>query len=314
VDPQELAVLAAEQCGVLTRAQLRGVGYLSKHVARRVRRGSWSEYGDRVVVLHSGPLTQEQRWWVAVLSCGPLAALASESALRAAGVNLLGVETAVHVVVPRGDRGSDLDWVVVHESRRFSAADIHPARRLPSVRIERAAVDAAAWASADRRACGLLLAVVQQRMTTPARLSSALRQAGSLRRRPILARVLLDAAGGAQALTEVDFGGLCRRNDLPLPERQVVRVDNRGKRRWLDAALRGVDGRLVIAEIDGAVHLLPSSYWDDMARGNELVIGGDRVLRFPSVSLYLDESTVADQLRRALGITDLSGRGGRRTA
>jgi hypothetical protein len=315
VDRAALDALAVQQCDVLTREQLRQVGFLSKHVARRLRQGLWVEYGDHVVALHNGPLTTEQRWWVAVLSCGSPAALASESALRAAGVTLLGGDDTVHVVISRGGRGSDLGWVKVHESRRFTAADIHPARRPPAVRLERAAVDAAAWAATDRRACGLLLAVVQQRMTTPGRLAAALRTAGSLRRRPLLARVLLDAAGGAQALTEVDFARMCRRHGLPLPERQVVRVDRFGKRRWLDAALRGPDGRLVIAEIDGAVHLLPMTYWDDMARGNEVAISGERLLRFPSIAIYLDEAAVADQLHRALGMTvDLSGGGSRRAA
>lgn len=38
-----------------------------------------------------------------------------------------------------------------------------------------------------------------------------------------------------------------------------------------------------------------------MDRGNELVIGGDRLLRFPSVALRLDSDRCMDQLGRALG-------------
>lgn len=314
MDADALRELAAEQCDVVTRRQLRRIGFLHKHVAARVNRGVWREYGDHVVVLHTGPLSQEQRWWVAVLSSGPTVALASESALRAAGATLLGDEDQVHVIVPRGGRGSDLDWVTVHESRRFCGDDIHPVRRPLTVRLERAAVDAASWARGDRRACGLLLAMVQQRLTTPGRLATELRAAGAIRRRSLLTKVLIDAAGGAQALTEVDLGGICRRHGLPEPERQVIRVDKRGKRRWLDAVLRASSGCQVVAEIDGAVHLLPATYWEDMARGNELVISGDRVLRFPSVALYLNEAVVADQLRRALGLLDLSVPQRRRTA
>ncbi len=48
------------------------------------------------------------------------------------------------------------------------------------------------------------------------------------------------------------------------------------------------------------MHLVVGTYWDDMARGNEIVIAGDALLRFASVAFYLDEPVVADQLRRAL--------------
>ena len=38
-----------------------------------------------------------------------------------------------------------------------------------------------------------------------------------------------------------------------------------------------------------------------MDRQNELVIAGERLLRFPSVAFYLDPARVADQIHRALG-------------
>ncbi len=80
----------------------------------------------------------------------------------------------------------------------------------------------------------------------------------------------------------------------------MVRRDPDGRRRYLDAVLRRRDGVAVAVEIDGAVHLVAETYWSDMARGNEVVIGGDRLLRFPAIALELDGHMVADQLRRAL--------------
>lgn len=310
MNPERLALLASAQCGVLTRTQLRSAGYSHRHVRRRVDSARWQALGSEVVVLHSGPLSDEQRLWCAVLSCRGPAALASETALAAHGLAVHRPDTVVHVVVPRGSRPSDLPWVRTHESRRFTSDDIHPARSPMTVRLERAAVDAASWASSDRRACGLLLATIQQRLSTPGRLARELRSAGQIRRVKLLTAVLLDAAGGAQALSEVDFGKLCRRYGLPGPVRQVARRDTNGKRRWLDATFRRADGRLVVVEIDGAAHLLPLDYWDDMARGNEIVIRGERLLRFPSVAVYLEPARVADQLGRALGL-DLSVARGR---
>ena len=59
-------------------------------------------------------------------------------------------------------------------------------------------------------------------------------------------------------------------------------------------------------EIDGALHLLVRTYWDDMSRGNELSIDGETQLRFPSVAIHLNDPTALDQLRRALGLSESS--------
>jgi very-short-patch-repair endonuclease len=58
------------------------------------------------------------------------------------------------------------------------------------------------------------------------------------------------------------------------------------------------DGSVVVVEVDGFVHLKPISWWDDMSRQNEIVIGGRPVLRFPSVTVRLDPDQVVGQLRR----------------
>ena len=108
------------------------------------------------------------------------------------------------------------------------------------------------------------------------------------------------SAAGAQALSEIDFARLCRRHGLPEPRRQSVRVDAAGRRRYLDAEWVRADGRRVVAEVDGAVHLVPRRYWDDMERANELVLDGRLVLRFAAFAVRAYPRTVATQLRRAL--------------
>jgi hypothetical protein len=146
-----------------------------------------------------------------------------------------------------------------------------------------------------------LAAGVQQRLTTAQRLLTELESAGAIRYRRLLKRALIDIAGGAQAVSEIDFLRFCRRHGLPRPTLQVVRHDASGRRRYLDATLVGPTGKVVRVEIDGSLHLLVRRYWDDMARGNELVIGGETTLRFASVAIYGDDPLVLDQLRRALG-------------
>jgi len=118
-----------------------------------------------------------------------------------------------------------------------------------------------------------------------------------------------DIAGGAQALSEIDFRGLCRRNRLPRPIQQRVRQEPSGRRRYLDASWRRADGRLVVVEVDGALHLNQARWWDDQLRQNELALADALVLRFPSVIVRAEEATVVRQLRRALRshTSDLEG-------
>jgi very-short-patch-repair endonuclease len=81
--------------------------------------------------------------------------------------------------------------------------------------------------------------------------------------------------------------------------RQVVRTDGQGKRRYLDGEIVCKSGKRVAFEVDGGVHLLPESYWNDMRRQNELLIVGTTVLRFSSYAARFQRAAVADQIRRA---------------
>ena len=65
--PDKLRSLAREQLDVVSRAQLSRLGVDRHMVARRHRSGMWRVIGPRVVVLHTGTLTTQARWWVGVL-------------------------------------------------------------------------------------------------------------------------------------------------------------------------------------------------------------------------------------------------------
>ena len=262
----------------------------------------WRHASPTVVVLHNGPLTLDQQRWAAVLTAGPDAALAGRTALSMAGLRNW-EDDGIHVLVPLGHRMTQVPdvRVVFHQSRSFTSAALNGARpaRTP---VPRSAIDAATWSRSPRAAAGLLAAVVQQRLTTAELLRQALRLAGPIRHAPLLRSVLADVAGGADALTEIDFGKLCRRFGLPAPVRQQIRLDSTGRRRYLDATLRGPDGREVGVEIDGALHMVATQWWQDVERDNELRLSGDLVLHFPSLAVYLHPERVAVQLLRALGM------------
>jgi hypothetical protein len=303
-----LGSLADRQDGVLRRDHLRELGISRYVVEAMLAARRWQGIGPLVLALHNGPLTTRQKLWAAVFNAGTPAGLAARTAAAEQGLTGWSTEL-IEVLVPRGAVVGRLRGigVKIHESRRFTDADLHPGMALPQVRIERALIDAAAWSRSARTACGIVAAGVQQRLTTPERLQIELDRAGAVGHRRLLQAALVDIQGGAQAVSEMDFLRFCRRNGLPKPQLQVVRRDSAGRRRYLDATFRRADGRLVHVEIDGALHLVVNTYWRDMARGNELVIGSERVLRFPSYVVRSNDPVAIDQLRRALNLSDSDG-------
>jgi len=188
--------------------------------------------------------------------------------------------------------------LVVHYSRNLTAADIHPVRRPPQTRIARSLVDAAAWMGTDRGAQAVLAAGVQQRLVRVADLAAEVEANQRLRRRKLIRQTIGDIAGGAHALSEIDFTALVvRKFNLPEPDRQVSRRDEHGRRRWLDAVW---EKARVVVEIDGAAHIDVLTYWDDMDRGNDLTLAHYRILRFTSGVIRFRPGFVAAKIRQAL--------------
>jgi hypothetical protein len=303
----ELSELIAAQADVVRRDQLLARGLSRGRLRWRIANRDWQCIGSTVVVLHNGPLTVEQQRWAGVLLAGSGSALAGRTALQVQGLSSWD-DDSVHVLVPHGRRVPPAAGLslVAHSTRR--EIDPHPARTLPQTRLERSAIDAASWCLNSRAGCGLLAAVVQQRLSTAPRLLDALRAAEDVRHQRHLRAALQDIEGGAHALSEIDFGRLCRRFALAATVRQQVRHDAGGAKRYVDAELVAADGTRVLVEVDGALHMVADQWQRDQLRANELVIAGRPVLRFSSVLIRTEPAKVADQLRRALEVGCGSGR------
>jgi hypothetical protein len=292
--------LATLQDGVVTRAQLRAHGWDDNHVDSALLACRWAGLGRRVVVLHRGPLTARQRRWIAVLNAGPSATLAGLTAAEELGLTGFATET-VHVVVPKDTWvPRQQPGVKVHVSRRFATSDRHPARILPTVRIDRALVDAATWTPNPRRAAAILIAGVQQRLTVPERLRAEIDVAGAIRHRRLLTAVTHDVEGGSSALSELDFVRLCRRFGLPAPVLQHMRRDAHGRVRYLDARFVRPDGRVLNVEIDGAAHFGVLAAWSDMDRDIAILSLGEPTIRIPAAVLRTDPEGVARRIRTLL--------------
>jgi hypothetical protein len=284
---------------VQTRAQLRGQGVTDSQLRARLAAGRWQRCG-RAIILHNGPLTRQQRWAAALISVGPRATLTSFTAAELLGLTGWAREE-IHILVPMGARsGAASGLVRLHRSRSWE-----PGRQvvgIPCHAAPPALIMAASGLPSARWACGLLAAGIQQRLTSAAALRRQLQTRDRTRHRRQLLAALHDIEGGSQALSEIDFVRLCLRYGLPAPVQQAIRRESTGRRRYLDATWRREDGRLVVVEVDGALHLEARTWWNDQLRQNDIALGGALVLRFPSAVIRDQPDLVAQQLRRALDL------------
>jgi very-short-patch-repair endonuclease len=291
--------LAAEQDDVVSRRQLRALGIDRRAVMVDVGAGRWQTVGLQVVVLHNGPLTTRQRYWVGVLHAGRDAVLCAASALCASGV-AIPEPSVVHVAVRRGSHARDLDDhrvnVRVHELRRTSADDVHPALMPPRHRVPRATLDAATMAPTPDAVRALVCAVVQQRHATVAALSAAVDRSCRVRHRGIVRQVLADIDGGSESLPELQFLRIVRRAGLPLPSRQV-RVRRADGSWYLDVVWERFG---LVVEVDGAQHYSVLHREADAARDRELAIQSRQPVRFSSWIIRRDPLLVAATLERLL--------------
>jgi len=295
-----VAQVGARQSGLLARRQLRALGVGDDVVRRRVAAGRWALRSATVISTTTGPLSDEQRRWLALLHTPHTAALAGRTALELHG--LRGWEsTTVTVVVGTNIQGRHLDGVEFWRTRRPFDQWICHRSRLPVLAVEPAALLLASRVPSPRSAGGLLAACVQQRLVPAERLQSWLPRLPELRRSTLIAALLEDIAGGAHSMGEIDVGEMCREHGLEPPRRQVRRTDSSGTRRWTDAEWDLPDGRVVALEVDGSFHRDVEQWIDDMARQRRLVDPMRLLVRCSTIELRTDSAQVAADLA-ALGV------------
>jgi hypothetical protein len=301
--PRELEeILDGQEKVISVRVALR---YMSAGALRwRIGSGWWQQPCRSVVVAQSGPLTEKQRLRAALEWTGRDAVLGGLTAAWLDGFVGFGdrkVNRPIHVVVPSGrtvGRQPTSMPVVVHYSTMLGYADVHPVREPRRTRIARSLVDAASWMATERGTRAILAAGVQQKLVRPADLSRVADANQRLYRRKLMTETLGDIAGGAQALSELDFTRLVvLPYHLPEPDRQSRRKDADGKWRYLDAVWENAK---VVVEVDGRQHMDTQQYWDDMNRDNDLQIDGYLVLRFPSWLIRHHPGYVAERIQEAL--------------
>ena len=121
-----------------------------------------------MVVLHTGGLSSDEALWVGVLHAGDGAVLSHLTAAKRAGLRWIGDDT-IHVLTPRGDVVLPLDGYYFHQTRRPVPRWLKPVSGPPRLPVEYAALLAAERDHNVRRALGLIVACVQQELTTAER-------------------------------------------------------------------------------------------------------------------------------------------------
>ncbi len=228
------------QDGVVSRRQLRELGARDHEIARLLRRRELTVAHAGVYVNHTGPLTWQQRAWVAVLACWP-AALSHQSACPGASR-----QGPVHVAICDRRTVRAPMGTVVHRTVELSARVDwmkSPPRMLPA----HAALDLALSQESVADMFRVLADALQTRELAVRDLRSALASRQRCRSRELVASLLDDLDTGACSVLERGYLELERRHGLPTADRQ--RIESLGGRRVYRDAPYVTQGLKV--ELDG---------------------------------------------------------------
>lgn len=140
-----LAELAKRQYGVVTFAQLRGLGFSKAAIGRASRARRLHRVHQGVYAVGHGILPRRGRCLAAVLACGEGAVLSHGAAAWLTGL-LPGLPQTIDVTVPRkGGRHPD---IAVHHAPALGRAECRVLVGIPITTLERTLLDVAAARSA----------------------------------------------------------------------------------------------------------------------------------------------------------------------
>ena len=96
-----LAPLSQQQERVVSRRQLRALGWTGHQIEHEIAFGRWFGPAPGVIALQNAPLTHDQRLWLGVLHGGDEAVLTHLTACRRAGLQWHGDIDTIHVLPRR---------------------------------------------------------------------------------------------------------------------------------------------------------------------------------------------------------------------
>ncbi len=281
---RRLADLARRQHGLLTHAQLLGLGVARSTVHDRVTAARLHQLYRGVYALGHRSLTLEARLLAAVLACGPDALLSHRSALVLFGVCKPRAE-AIHVTSPTSRGGRD-PRIQANRSRSLPQTDTTRHQGIPTTAVPRDLIDLAADSGCQDRELGRALdEATYLGLVNPRSLAARLAQLPPRRGLRRLQRLLAAERPPARTRSGLEdrFLELVAASALPRPLTNHRLNTPEGSFEvdfyWPEAAL--------VVETDGRrAHGSARRFNADRDRDQRLGVAGLRVFRFSAEHVF----------------------------
>jgi very-short-patch-repair endonuclease len=279
-----IAVLAARQHGVVSRAQLLDLGLGAGAIKHRVELGRLQFLHRGVYAVGHRALRREAWWMAAVLAAGPGAALSYRSAADLWGIRRSS-RARIDVSVPRYRRSTVR--LEVHEVE-LQPDEVTIERGIPVTTPARTLFDLAAVISEHHLKAAFNEAEVR-RLTSPTSLDALVARYPKRQGTRAVRRILDKQGPIPTSLLERRFLALLDAYNLPRP--QINRLTDHGE---IDATWP--EHRLIV-ECDGfATHGTREAFEKDRAKDRALQVAGWRVIRITWRQLIDDAETIVEQL------------------
>jgi Transcriptional regulator, AbiEi antitoxin len=286
---QEVARIAAEQHGVVVRAQLLDAGISTGAIDRRLRKGSLiREYEGVYRVGHRAP-SLSARYLAAVLACGEGAVLRGRAAAYLMRL-VRGPAPAPEVMTPTE---RDIEGIRTCRSRRIDARDVMTFDGIPVTTVPRTLVDLAPGLAADELARACHEAGVRYR-TTPAHVEAVLARRPTSPGAAKIRSVLLGEIRVTLSKLERRFLELLREHRLPLPQTNRLAGTRRVDCRWPE--------RRLTVELDSYRYHNSRHAWEqDRRREREARARRDKFRRYTYGDVMENPGPMLRELRDLLG-------------
>ncbi len=294
--------LAERQHGLVSGAQIAGLGFTREATRHRLRSGHWEQVAVNVYRILGSPRTWEQRLHGLVLAAGPAAAASHRSAAALLGIPGFERRGLVEVTTPR-PRRHRTDSELVHRWRPFPEHHLTVVEGIVTTRVARTLCDLAGVLHPGKteRAIDNCLAMG---VATPGTLQAAFFDLASRGRKgtAVMRRLLAARAEGyipPASELEARFRDLVRDAGLAEPVRQLDVGDDA---EWIGRVDVAYPPARLLIELDSHRH--HSAKLDqeaDEARDRRLHRAGWRVVRFTWGDLVERPAWVVSELLRLLG-------------
>lgn len=288
-----LVRLATQQHGVVSRFQLRTLGFERKAIEAALGEERFSSIHKEVFAVGHKRISPRGYWWAAVLAYGPDAVLSHQSAAVLWGFRQRR-RGPIHVTAALGRQGiRRRERIWIHRCKlRSGETTMHEA--VPVTTVARTLFDFAEVAryedlmktaeAADRR--NLLRLRELEEVCERGRGRRALRPVRRL-------LVELGAPAEGRSPLEIRFIEFLRAHDLPMPAQNVLVLGREVDALWPAAKL--------VVELDSWEHHGDRSAFErDRARDPELMLAGYRTIRITHRRLDTEPRQTAEQIRALL--------------